>query len=202
MTNLIEEIIQTEWNMFQNVENIGGRAACQEDFETFYIMRRSQYDNWSDEMVNLYYDFVKDSERASRNLVAEKYARMMAYTDLHYYNKYLKDNLQSVPVENYKLINEIVEDLICWEEEFAQKYPVLSETGRPIRSEDDCTGFTSMETYARGELETYPTELLKLYKGYVDTLKSNNKSLSEMNQLTMVNLYGYDTIDEAEASLK
>ena len=38
----VEKILQLEWNMFQKVENIGGRASCQEDFETFYIMRRSQ----------------------------------------------------------------------------------------------------------------------------------------------------------------
>ena len=33
---LIEEIIDIEWDMFQHVDNIGGRASCQDDFETFY----------------------------------------------------------------------------------------------------------------------------------------------------------------------
>ena len=49
----IEEIIKIEWQMFQNVDNLGGRADCQDDFETFYIMRRSQYDNWSESTVIL-----------------------------------------------------------------------------------------------------------------------------------------------------
>ena len=33
----IEEIIKIEWQMFQNVDNLGGRADCQDDFETFLI---------------------------------------------------------------------------------------------------------------------------------------------------------------------
>ena len=58
-----------------------------------------------------------------------------------------------------------------------------------------------METYARGELETYPEELLRLYADYVADLKAAGKSLSVMNQQTMVSYYGYGSIEEAEASL-
>ena len=76
----IEEIIKIEWQMFQNVDNLGGRADCQDDFETFYIMRRSQYDNWTEEMVRVYGDFAAKSLKEGRNLISEKYARMMAYT--------------------------------------------------------------------------------------------------------------------------
>lgn len=110
----IEEIIKIEWQMFQNVDNLGGRADCQDDFETFYIMRRSQYDNWTAEMVDAYSDFAARSQEEGRNLVSEKYARMMAYTDLHYFNKHLRDKLPAVPAKNFRLINKIVERLICW----------------------------------------------------------------------------------------
>lgn len=202
MKNIIEEIIKTEWEMFQKVDNIGGRASCQEDPETFYIMRRSQYDNWSEEMVNYYLDFARKSLKEGRNLLAEKYARMMAYTNLHYYNKHLAHKLPAVPILHYRIINKIVEKLIYWEEEMAVRYPKLSGTGRPIRSSEDYKGFTSMETYARGELETYPLELLDMYLLYVEGLDAEGKSLAEMNQLTMVKMYGYDSIEEAEDSLK
>ncbi|MDD6880747.1 MAG: DUF4125 family protein, partial [Firmicutes bacterium] len=30
----VEKIINLEWQMFQKVENIGGRADCQSDFDT------------------------------------------------------------------------------------------------------------------------------------------------------------------------
>ena len=197
----IEKIINTEWDMFQQVDNIGGRADCQDDFENFYIMRRSQYDNWTTEMVDAYSDFAARSQEEGRNLVSEKYARMMAYTDLHYFNKHLRDKLPAVPAKNFRLINRIVERLICWEEEMARRYPKLAGTARPIRSSEDKYGFTSMETYARGELETYPEELLALYCQYVDDLWDEGISLSRKNLQTMVSMYGYDSIDEAEGAI-
>ena len=198
----IEEIIKTEWEMFQEVDNIGGRASCQDDPETFYIMRRSQYENWSPDMISCYFQFISECRDNGRNLVSEKYARMMAYIDPHYYNKYIKGKIPFVPASTYRLIGEIVDSLIDWEEDFAAKYPLLADTGRPVRSDVDASGFTSMETYARGELETYPVELLRLYLEYINELKASNLSLSEKNQLTMVKLYGYDSIEEAESSLR
>ena len=72
-------------------------------------MRRSQYDNWTEEMVRVYGDFAAKSLKEGRNLISEKYARMMAYTDLHYFNKHLKDKLPTVPMINYRIISGIVE---------------------------------------------------------------------------------------------
>lgn len=91
--------------------------------------------------------------------------------------------------------------MVGWETEFSRLYPKLSAAGRPITSDDDASGFTSMETYARGELSTYPLELLRLYSDYIDRLLSEGNSLSLINQQIMVELYGYDTIKEAEDSL-
>ena len=197
----IESIISIEWEMFQHVHNIGGRAGCQDDFETFYIMRRSQYENWTDEMIACYLDFAKNCQSEGRNLIAEKYGRMMQYTDPHYYDKYLAPGFPPVPQRLYRLINSIVTAQIGWETEFASAYPKLSQAGRPITSDGDASGFTSLETYARGELETYPEELLQLYADYITELKKDGRSLSMMIQETTVRLYGYDSIEEAEASL-
>ena len=67
----IEKIINIEWEMFQKVENMGGRASCQDDFETFYIMRFSQYGSWSEEMVECYAKFVEKCRLSGRNLLTE-----------------------------------------------------------------------------------------------------------------------------------
>lgn len=198
----VENIIEVEWQMFQNVDSLGGRASCQDDFETFYIMRRSQYENWPDEMLDVWTCYLKECETCGRNLVSEKYARMMQYNDLHYYNKHLKPFLPVTPTKHFKFINEIVEQMISWEEVLGEKYPLVVGTGRPLRTEEDYKGQTSLETYARGELETYPENLLILYRDYIKELADKGISLSEMNQLTMVKLFGYDSIEEAEESLK
>ena len=59
--DMIAEIMEIEWDMFQHVQNIGGRASCQDDWETFEIMRLSQYENWTDEMLRLM-DVLVDGE--------------------------------------------------------------------------------------------------------------------------------------------
>lgn len=197
----IEQIIDIEWDMFQHTENMGGRASCQDDFETFYIMRRTQYESWRDDMVEFYLTFAADCQRDGRNLVMEKYANMMQYTDLHDYNKHLKPYLPETPAASWPLINKIVKAMIAWESEFASAFPKLAGASRPITSDYDKYGFTSLETYARGELETYPVELLQLYADYIDQLQACGKSLSMINQEVMVKLYGYDSIEAAEASL-
>ena len=43
MEELVQKIIEVEWNQFQMVKNEGGRAACQDDWNTFQLMRESHF---------------------------------------------------------------------------------------------------------------------------------------------------------------
>ncbi len=198
---LIESIIAVEWDMLQQVKNIGGRADCQDDHRTFYIMRRSQYENWTDKMLLCYYMYATACEENGRNLMTEKYGRMMEYTDPSYYHEYVEDYMPYVPEKCRGLIDEIVKTMVQWGRELAKRYPKLAAAGRPVTADGDSVGCTSQETYERGELATYPADLLELYAAYVKELKAQGKSLAVMIQETMVRLYGYKSIDEAEASL-
>ena len=43
---LEKQIIEKEWLMFQKVQDVNGRASCQDDWTTFLIMRISQFEGW------------------------------------------------------------------------------------------------------------------------------------------------------------
>ncbi len=197
----ISKIIEIEWNMFQNVNNIGGRASCQDDRETFVIMRRSQFENWPEELLSAYLDYIENAQRTERNLIAEKYGRMMRYTEPGYYEENIRPYIPALPAHSEQMIEEIIEIIVPWEKDFAAKYPKLGKASRPVTAEGDASGFTSMETYARGELGTYSAELLSLYLAYMKKLKAEGKSISVMDREVMSRLYGYDSIEEAENSL-
>jgi hypothetical protein len=51
---LVDAVVTAEWEMFSNVQNVGGKASCQMDPKTFRIMRSSQMDNWDDELLGSY----------------------------------------------------------------------------------------------------------------------------------------------------
>ena len=53
--DLIEAIVQLEWKQFDKVQNEGGRADCQDDYQTFSIMRKSQYMTWPEELLSSFY---------------------------------------------------------------------------------------------------------------------------------------------------
>lgn len=44
-------IIRMEWELFDKVQNIGGRASCQDQWSTFQIMRSSQLLAWTPELL-------------------------------------------------------------------------------------------------------------------------------------------------------
>ena len=77
---LIDAIVQIEWPMFAGVNNEGGKAACQMDLATFRIMRISQYSAWGEELLESCLADLRATQNQGRNLMTEKYARMMKTT--------------------------------------------------------------------------------------------------------------------------
>lgn len=60
--------------------DVGGPASCQMRPDTFKIMRKSQAATWSDELLASYLEDLKTATREGRNIMTEKYARMMEST--------------------------------------------------------------------------------------------------------------------------
>ena len=62
---LERQIVEKEWLMFQQVQGVNGRAACQDDWTTFLIMRLSQFEGWDTNVLESYFeDIVQAGEKS------------------------------------------------------------------------------------------------------------------------------------------
>ncbi|MBQ5333558.1 MAG: DUF4125 family protein [Oscillospiraceae bacterium] len=194
---IAEEIISMEWKWFDKVQNEGGRADCQDDWETFSIMRRSQYYCWNEELLrSLLLDFRAAAEDG-RNPIREKYGYMMQSTAPARFEE-VKAGLPDISEEKASLRDAIIPIQVGWMEEFAGKFPKLAAEARVIHTYEDTPAYTSYETYLRGELSTYSDVTLKLYGGFIVSVNSLGKNLAEMIMERSVKMYGYGSLAEAE----
>ncbi len=198
--DLIDKIVDIEWKQFDKVENIGGRASCQDDYPTFSIMRKSQYLTWNNELLISYYNDLVNANKEGRNLISEKYGRMMESNDPIRYET-IKEYLPVLDDNRKQIQEEIIRIQVAWMEEFASEYPKLAYNARSIRSEDDDYDNTSYETYLRGEISTYSSKTLLLYGRMIAKFLKDNKNLACEIIKNTVKLYGYKTLDEVENSL-
>ena len=196
-----EALINEEWQNFHAVNNEGGKADCQNDPETFFIMRRCQFTCWSEELVESWHNDLLNAKKEGRNLLSEKYAWMMEYTAPFEFGR-ISHLLRFPSIAAEEMIGEIVETEVKWMEEYEKQYPYMAAGNRPVHSSADSEYVTSFETYLRGELHTYSEKTLKLYLAMVRNLKSEGKSLSLTVMDAMVKAYGYKNIDDAENQQK
>ncbi len=198
---IITRIIAIEWKMFQDVPNIGGTAACQGERQTFEIMRVSQAASWSEAALESYLDDLTEAQKQERNLMTEKYARMMKSTSPLEYAR-IEHLVPPVSPEVLSLIEKIAVIVLDWEEELFGKYPLVLRQGRPIRSSGDTLFVTSLETYLKGELATYSLKTLKLYYEHLVKEQSENINGSEITLAQTIEQYGFTSLEEANEKLK
>jgi len=199
--DLVAEVVKIEWEMFQKVANIGGPAACQQDPETFEMMRTSQAMGWSEAVLESYLDDLKEARKNDRNLMTEKYARMMASTSPPEYER-IAHLLPPLEPDTLALIDEIAGIVLAWDEELAATYPRVMERGRPIFSTEDSVYVASIETYLRGELATFSSKTLGLFHENVLKQRADNINGSKIIMTHLVKRYGYRSLEEAEEKLK
>lgn len=195
-TDLISEVVAAEWRMHQAVRNIGGRAGCQEDFQTFEINRSSQVVGWSETCLESYLKDLQLAEKEGRNLQTEKYARMMESTSPAEYAA-IQHLLPAVDPAASAVIEKIVSVAMGWAEEVAQKYPHLVARGRPLHSSEDSHFVTSFETYLRSELAVYSLNTLRLYRDNMLEQKANNVNGNEITLAHAMKRYGFSSLEEA-----
>ncbi len=198
---LITKLLDKEFVMFHAVNGDGEKADCQNDRQTFDMMRRAQFSAWSPEAVESYYQDILEAERTGRNLCAEKYIHMMKNTAILQYER-LKDQLTFPDARGMELVDLINGKMIQQTEALFERYPYVSGAGRPLYSSQDLGGTTSIETYQRGELMTYSTRTLELLYKHLCDLEAKGVSLAEKILEGSVCSYGYRSLEEAEAETR
>lgn len=196
----ITALVALEWDFFQDTQNIGGRAACQNDYTTFWVMRKGQAMAWTNDMVCAWLQDLRQAKKNGRNPVAEKYARMMKTTDPEEYQK-LEHLLPLVTFEAAHLAKEITAQTVTWAEQAAKSFPCFCARGRPLYKDSDTIEQVSLETYCYCELLTCSLDTLHIFfRTYQEkAVRGENLYLDVENNI--VKLMGYTSVEEIEQRL-
>ena len=198
--DLVEEVIRHEWDQFQRTENEGGRAACQGNWPMFHQMRASQFMTWPEDLLRSYLDDLTEADMAGRNLVTEKYARMMASTAPDEYRERIEPFIPRLSGTRVADQERVIVVQVAWARDFRERYPKLGAAMRVLTTAEDTPADTSFETYLRGELGTYSDRTLARYAAMVEDLRDAGRNLTEETVLNTVRLGGFADLDEAEAA--
>ena len=199
--DILSEILELEWDMFQEVRGLDGPAPCQQDRGTFEIMRSSQLLSWSEEAAESYLDDLQRARAGDRNLMTEKYARMMESTS-PCECRGVGAIVPALDEPTGKLVDRLSGMSVLWMEEAAQKFPHVSGRGRPIRADEDGRFTTSFETYNRGELATYSRKTLQLLEEHYLGLVAAGINPAEAILGHTMAAYGFASLEAAEAALR
>lgn len=153
----IRDIVASEWEMVDRVEGLGGRAGCQDDAASFAVHRLAQHLSFPHGSLPAIRDEHVRAARDGRNLVAEKYARMMELTDPAYFERAWRPVLADPSPVKRAALDEIEELVRAFARDAAAVYPTAQGHGRPERS---APGAVSAAGYFRSEACTYGLQTL------------------------------------------
>ena len=169
--SMLRNIVDAEWRMFRAVR-ASEPAACQEEQETFRMMRWMSHCVLPDAVLELLLAHLEESAREGRNLMTEKYARMEG---------------QIPPLKTTPLIGEIVAAERAWLLALQRRYP-LTFPGTGER----------FETYLSCELETYSDPLLEACHRYVTAALETGRNLVEERYTALFKRLGCASIEARE----
>ena len=193
-----ESIVRHEWEQFQRVDNKGGRALCQGNWPVFHQMRISQFLTWDAPLLLSYAQDLNDADAAGRNLLTEKYARMMGSTDPVYYHQHLETFMPVLSRQRIAQQEHIIAQQLTWARDFKDRYPRLGQKMRTLTTDGDSPENTSFETYLRGELGTYSGRTLDLYGIFIESCIKKGINLTEQAIGWTVRIAGLPNLADAE----
>ena len=196
---VLDQIVDREWKMFQ-VVNGQEHTDCQEDEKTFRAMRQAQFSAWSPEAAECYLWDLEEAEAQGRNLLREKYIRMMESTQPEGYEAF-KGELPPLTPAQEELVAQLWQHFLAQTERMREKYPALALGGRPLHASEETDGWASIESYQTGELKTYSEETLRALLAHMEALEKDGVDLAFEIQKNSVTCMGYKTMEEAEQAI-
>lgn len=148
----LERVVALEWEQFDAVLGLNGRAGCQDDLRRFSAYRCAQYLAFPHGLIPRVLAELEQAELSGRNLVEEKYARMMAATDPAEFNRTWANALPLTSAVKRGTLGQLRELL---EPALAQAARELPQTHRHARPDVSSAGAVSALDYFLAELEGY-----------------------------------------------
>jgi len=173
---LLRDIVAIELRMFLTVQT-ADPTTCQEQPETFKLMRRAGFHVLSADTLESYLQDLQEALDEDRNLITLKYARIDELIPC------LNDN---------PIIGKIVEIEERWFKELEQKYPLTFRNRAEFAA----------GTYLRSELETYSDRTLELYLKDVIKALHERRNLTAERYTYLFKQLGYNSIDGMEQERK
>ncbi|HXZ95401.1 MAG TPA: DUF4125 family protein [Dehalococcoidia bacterium] len=173
---LLRDIVAIELRMFLTVQT-ADTTKCQEQPDTFKLMRRAGFHVLSAETLESYLQDLQEALEEDRNLVTLKYARIDELIPS------LNDNPS---------IGKIVDIEERWFKELEQKYPLTFRNRAEFAA----------GTYLRSELETYSDRTLELYLRDLTRALNEGKNLTAERYTYLFKQLGYNSIDDMEHERK
>jgi len=169
-TGLIGRILDIELEWFLNV-NPTVTSECQRNPEAFRLMRRSNFETWSEKTLKLYLEHLHEAQSQKRNLMREKYAKMQKLIPCQNSSPALNTNLA---------IQE------RWQQEAKERYPGI------FRQENE----TSFAWYLRSELDTYSPAVLESYLSDLNAASCEGRNLVIETYDHIAKRLGHGSLDE------
>lgn len=176
--DVIDNIIAFELEMFLDVKTReeDGNSQCQEEPETFKLMRWMSHSVLSEDTLKSYLEDLISAKVSGHNLMTEKYALM--------------ENL--IPHEKASPLIEIIAEIeIRWMDKLKPKYSNL------FKNDPD-----SFKNYMVCEYETYSAKTLDFFMKDIKRAIDKKLNLTELRYNNLFKRLGYKSLEELDQKCK